>query len=54
MSRSGVVIAESSGATLNQQVTFSANGTHILTIEGWDTEGIEHRIQENININVNE
>jgi hypothetical protein len=46
------VIAASNGPTLQQQVTVAPSGTHILTIQGWDSKGIEYRIQENININV--
>jgi hypothetical protein len=46
------VIATSNGPTLQQQVTVAASGTHILTVQGWDTKGIEYRIQQNININV--
>ena len=47
------LIAESKGATLKQEVTVPQTGTHILTVQGWDNKGIEYRIQENININVN-
>jgi hypothetical protein len=46
------VIATANGPTLQQRVTVAASGTHILTIQGWDSKGIEYRIQENININV--
>src|SRR6266849_5936458 len=46
------VIATSNGPRLQQQVTVAASGTHILTIQGWDSKGIEYRIQQNININV--
>ncbi len=46
------VIATSNGPTLQQQVTVAPSGTHILTVQGWDSKGIEYRIQENININV--
>jgi hypothetical protein len=48
------VVATSSGANLQQEITDAPNGTHILTVQGWDTEGVEYRIQENININVSE
>jgi hypothetical protein len=48
----GDVIATSNGPTLQQQVTVAASGTHILTVQGWDSKGIEYRIQQNININV--
>lgn len=46
------VVASSTGATLQQEITTSLNGTHILTIQGWDDDGIEYRVQQNININV--
>jgi hypothetical protein len=46
------VIATSNGPTLQQQVTVAPSSTHILTVQGWDSKGIEYRIQENININV--
>ncbi len=46
------VIATSNGPRLQQQVTVAASGTHTLTIQGWDSKGIEYRIQQNININV--
>jgi hypothetical protein len=46
------LVATSSGATLQHEVSGAPNGTHILTIQGWDTDGIEYRLQENININV--
>ena len=46
------VVATSGNAALQQEVTTSLNGTHILTIQGWDDDGIEYRLQQNININV--
>jgi len=48
------VVATSENGNLQQEIKDAPNGTHILTVEGWDTEGIEYRIQENININVSE
>jgi hypothetical protein len=30
------------------------SGTHILTVQGWDDESTEYRVQENININVSQ
>jgi hypothetical protein len=48
------VVASSTNATLQAEVSGQPNGTHILTIQGWDDKGIEYRLQENININVNE
>lgn len=50
----GTVVATSSNGTLQQEVSTSLVGTHILTIQGWDDTGIEYRVQQNININVHE
>ena len=46
------VVATSSNATLQHEITASLDGSHILTIQGWDADGIEYRVQQNININV--
>lgn len=46
------VIATSSNAALQHEITTSLVGTHILTIQGWDEDGTEYRVQENINIDV--
>jgi hypothetical protein len=46
------VVATSTNATLQHEITTSLDGTHILTIQGWDDDGIEYRVQQNININV--
>ena len=46
------IVATSSNATLQHEITTSLDGTHILTIQGWDDDGIEYRVQQNININV--
>lgn len=46
------VVATSSNATLQHEISTSLDGTHILTIQGWDDDGIEYRVQQNININV--
>ena len=48
------VVATAKGPNLQQEITDAPNGTHILTVQGWDTDGIEYLIQENININVSE
>jgi len=48
------VVATSKGPNLQQEISDAPNGTHILTVQGWDTDGIEYLIQENININVSE
>ena len=48
----GTVVATSSNSTLQHEITTSLDGTHIITIQGWNDEGIEYRVQQNININV--
>ena len=48
----GTVVATSSNATLQHEISTTLDGTHILTIQGWDDTGIEYRVQQNININV--
>jgi hypothetical protein len=48
------VVATSDNAALQHEITTSLDGTHILTIQGWDEDGIEYRVQQNININVKE
>ena len=48
------LVASSTNATLQQEVKNAPDGTHILTVQAWDDEGTEYRIQENININVHE
>lgn len=48
----GTVVATSSNANLQHEISTSLDGTHILTIQGWDDTGIEYRVQQNININV--
>jgi hypothetical protein len=48
------VVATSSNSTLQHEISDAPSGTHILTIQGWDDDGTEYRIQENININVSE
>lgn len=46
------VVATSGNAALQHEISTSLDGTHILTIQGWDDDGIEYRVQQNININV--
>jgi hypothetical protein len=46
------VVATSGNSNLQHEVTTNLTGTHILTIQGWDDDGIEYRVQQNININV--
>jgi hypothetical protein len=48
------LVAQSSNASLQAEVSGAPSGTHILTIQGWDDDGVEYRLQEDININVNE
>jgi Bacterial Ig domain len=50
----GTVVATSSNGTLQHEVSTQLEGTHILTIQGWDDSGIEYRVQQDININVHE
>ena len=46
------LVASASGPTMYQTVSGQPNGTHILTVQAWDTSGILYRVQYNININV--
>jgi len=48
----GTVVATSNGPTMVSPVENAPSGTHILTLQAWDTAGILYRIQFNININV--
>jgi hypothetical protein len=48
------IFATSTNGNLQQEISGAPNGTHILTIQGWDDDGIEYRIQEDINVNVPE
>jgi hypothetical protein len=48
------LVATADGPNLQQEVKGAPNGTHILTVEGWDTDGTTYLIEENININVSE
>ena len=45
----GALVAESSGPTLDQSIP-AAKGTHILTIQAWDTKGHVYRTTENVNV----
>jgi len=45
----GAQVAESSGPTLDQSIP-AAKGTHILTIQAWDTKGHVYRTTENVNV----
>jgi hypothetical protein len=49
---SGTLVATAYGPTMYQTVSGQPNGTHILTLQAWDTSGVLYRIQYNININV--
>ena len=46
------VVATSNGPTMTSTVQNAPSGTHILTLQAWDTSGRLYRIQYNININV--
>ncbi len=45
----GVVAGQSSGPVFDQPVT-AAKGTHIVTIQAWDTAGKLYRLTENVNV----
>ena len=44
--------ATSNGPTMTSTISQAPNGTHILTLQAWDTTGVIYRVQYNININV--
>jgi len=46
------LVATSNGPTMVSTVDNAPSGTHILTLQAWDTKGILYRVQYNININV--
>jgi len=46
------VVATSDGPMIVSPVENAPTGTHILTLQAWDTAGVLYRIQFNININV--
>jgi hypothetical protein len=46
------VVATSSGPMLMATVNNAPSGTHIVTLQAWDTKGILYRCQYNININM--
>lgn len=48
----GKVVATSSGPTMISQVNNAPSGTHIITLQAWDTAGTVYRVQYNVNINV--
>ena len=43
------VVATSTGATVVAKVTASA-GTHLLTVEAWDTTGTLYKTQQTVNV----
>ena len=45
-------VASSDGPVINQQIANAPAGTHILTIQAWDTAGNLYKIAYNINISV--
>ncbi len=48
----GKVVAVSHGPTMIAPVENAPDGTHILVLQAWDTQGVVYRVQYNININV--
>jgi Beta-propeller repeat len=46
------LIATSHGQSMNQQVLNMPAGTHILTLQAWDTAGSLYRVRYNINVNL--
>jgi hypothetical protein len=44
------VVATSTGATIVATVTASA-GTHLLTVQSWDTTGVLYKTQHTVNVN---
>jgi len=46
------LVATSNGPTMTSTVENAPSGTHILTLQAWDTQGVIYRVQYNININV--
>jgi hypothetical protein len=46
------VVAQSNGPTMSTTVQNAPSGTHIFTLQAWDTKGTLYRVQYNININV--
>ncbi|HSS98013.1 MAG TPA: Ig-like domain-containing protein [Terriglobales bacterium] len=46
------VVAKSNGPTMSTTVENAPSGTHIFTLQAWDTKGALYRVQYNININV--
>lgn len=48
----GTQVAKANGPTLYQTVNNAPSGTHILTLQAWDTAGKLYRVQQNVYINV--
>ena len=48
----GTAVASSSAASLSHMVTTALNGTHVVTVQAWDSTGAVYRVQYNVNINV--
>jgi hypothetical protein len=46
------LVATANGPTMTSPVENAPSGTHILTLQAWDTAGTVYRVQYNININV--
>jgi hypothetical protein len=46
------LVATSNGPTMASTVENAPSGTHILTLQAWDTTGVMYRVHYNINVNV--
>jgi hypothetical protein len=46
------LVATSHGPTMMAQVDSAPSGTHVLTLQAWDDQGVLYRVQDNINVNV--
>jgi len=48
----GILVATSDGPTMMATVQNAPTGTHIVTLQAWDTAGILYRFQYSLNINM--
>jgi hypothetical protein len=46
----GQVVATSTGPTIRSQVTANA-GSHLLSVQAWDTTGALYKTDQNVNVN---
>ncbi len=46
------LVAMSPGPTMLSPVDNAPTGTHIITLQAWDTAGVMYRVQYNVNINM--